>query len=57
MVALLPGIGVAARNERLSGLRRVLLVRTKHHVYYRAKENVIEVLAVWHASRGTGPGL
>jgi plasmid stabilization system protein ParE len=56
-IALMPTLGARARNERLDGVRRVLLSRTRYHVYYRARGDTLEVLAVWHAVRGTGPGL
>jgi len=39
------------------GTRRVLLSRTKNHLYYRIEGNCIEVLSVWHTSRGQGPAL
>jgi plasmid stabilization system protein ParE len=39
--------------------RRVLLQRCRYHVYYEIDEarGVVQVLAVWHASRGRGPAL
>ncbi|MGA2450798.1 MAG: type II toxin-antitoxin system RelE/ParE family toxin [Polyangiaceae bacterium] len=55
--ALMPALGAAIRGERVPGLRRVLLRRTKYHVYYRVSGETLEVLAVWHAARGAGPGL
>ena len=55
--AMMPTLGATVRGERAPGLRRVLLRRTRYHVYYRARGEVLEVLAVWHASRGAGPGL
>ena len=56
-VALMPTLGAPARNERAQGVRRVLLRRTRYHVYYRVRGDTLEVLATWHAVRGTGPGL
>lgn len=40
-------------------IRRVLLRRTRHHLYYREDESaeLLWVLAVWHASRRRGPVL
>jgi toxin ParE1/3/4 len=55
--AMMPTLGATVRGERAPGLRRVLLRRTRYHVYYRVRGEVLEVLAVWHASRGVGPGL
>jgi hypothetical protein len=34
-----------------------VLKRTSYHVYYRVRGQVLQVLAVWHAKRATGPGL
>jgi plasmid stabilization system protein ParE len=56
-VALLPSLGAPARNARLVGVRRVLLRRTRYHVYYWVHADQLEVLAVWHAVRGAGPGV
>jgi hypothetical protein len=42
---------------RARGVRRLLLRATRYHVYYRVREETLEVLALWHATRGTGPGL
>ena len=56
-VALMPALGAPARSERAIGVRRVLLRKTRHHVYYRVRDETIEVLAVWHAARGSEPGM
>ncbi|MBP9112400.1 MAG: type II toxin-antitoxin system RelE/ParE family toxin [Polyangiaceae bacterium] len=34
-----------------------LLVRSRYHVYARVEGEFLFVAAVWHASRGEGPGL
>jgi plasmid stabilization system protein ParE len=57
VVALMPSLGARIRGKRAPGLRRVLLRRTKYHVYYRIADGRLEVLAVWHAARGTSPRL
>ena len=57
VVGLMPTLGAPARNARIRGVRRVLLTRTRYHVFYRVRGDVLEVLAVWHAARGMGPGL
>jgi plasmid stabilization system protein ParE len=54
-VALVPTLGARAKSERLTSVRRVLLRRTRYHVYFRAREETLEVLAVWHAARGSEP--
>ncbi|MGH7858935.1 MAG: type II toxin-antitoxin system RelE/ParE family toxin [Candidatus Binatia bacterium] len=50
-----PGVGARARNARLRGVRRIHLSRIGYYLYYRVKRSVVEVLAFWHASRGSGP--
>jgi plasmid stabilization system protein ParE len=53
-----PHIGRLYRQSTVPETRRVLLKRTRFHVYYvvpRADE--VRVLAVWHAQRGVGPPL
>ena len=57
IAALSPTLGAPARDMRLLGIRRLILQRTRYHVYYRVAGQVLEVLAVWHAVRGSGPGL
>jgi plasmid stabilization system protein ParE len=60
VVALLkemPHAGALVKNSR-PGTRRVFL-RTKHVFYYRVNEKagVVEVMRVWHMSRGKTPKL
>lgn len=45
-------------DERFE-VRRLLLRRCRYHVYYRFDANLdrVEVLAIWHTSRGHGPVL
>ena len=57
IAALSPTLGAPARDVRLLDIRRLILQRTRYHVYYRVAGQVLEVLAVWHAVRGSGPGL
>lgn len=56
-VALVPTLGAPAKSERAIGVRRVRLRKTRYHVYYRLREETLEVLAVWHAARGSDPGV
>jgi plasmid stabilization system protein ParE len=46
-----------AVHGRIEDLRRVLLSGVQYHVYYVADiaAATIEVLALWHTSRGTKP--
>jgi plasmid stabilization system protein ParE len=59
LIASHPGIGARALNIKLSDVRRVHLARVHYHLYYRvvADPPSIEVLALWHTSRGTAPPL
>lgn len=60
LIALQPAIGATARNIRLAGVRRVLLSRVKYHLYYRIVDGPprsIEVLSLWHTSRGGNPAV
>ena len=52
-----PGIGAPALNVRARGVRRVHLARIHYYLYYRVRGSRVEVLALWHTSRGTGPFL
>ena len=59
LVSRQPGIGAPARSTRLRDVRRLLLPRAGYFLYYRAalSRDEIHVLALWHARRGTDPGL
>lgn len=59
-------IGRLEANAELVGVqqrggtrRRVLLRRIRYYVYFRLSrdEESVEILALWHASRGRGPQL
>jgi plasmid stabilization system protein ParE len=58
-IARNPGVGTSWPTPRRPDLRRVLMPRTKHHVYFRVDvpKQVVQVLAVWGAPRGRGPRL
>jgi plasmid stabilization system protein ParE len=53
-----PYVGVTVPKTRLPGVR-VVYLSTKHILYYRVKEaaDLVEVLRVWHTSRGHRPKL
>lgn len=57
LIAVQPELGTRARNATLPGVRRVHLARVRYHLYYRVVEEPrhVELLAFWHASRGSGP--
>lgn len=50
-------MGTRARGAGLLGVRRVALPRIRYFLYYRVTDNILQVLALWHASRGQGPSL
>ena len=54
-----PETGARATNARLPGVRKVYLKRVRYHLFYRVHpaRREIEVLSLWHASRGSGPDL
>ncbi len=56
-LATAPSSGTAYAGGHRRDLRRLLLPRTRYHVYYVAERNRVAVMAVWHATRGTGPRL
>jgi len=59
LIATTPGIGAVARNVALPGVRRICLNRVNYFLYYRlrADSRTVEVVALWHARRGSGPRL
>ncbi len=53
-----PGLGNIYEQGDLAVLvRRVLLSKTKNHVYYAIEGSDVVVLAIWGAPRGRGPRL
>lgn len=57
LIAGMPQIGRLYRRSPVPNVRRLLLRRSRYHVYYLTKSNEIWVLAIWHAQRGVGPPL
>lgn len=59
LISTHPWVGVKATNVKLLGVRRIHLIRIHYYLYYRLSKNgkTVEVLALWHASRGSGPSL
>ncbi len=58
-LASTPTLGVFYAERRGRVIRRLLLPRSRYHVYFTHDEaaDVLEVRAVWHAQRGRGPSL
>jgi plasmid stabilization system protein ParE len=59
LIAELPYVGERVPHPDISSLRRILLGVTQHHLYYsvNADSTEVEVLALWHTSRGKKPVL
>jgi len=53
----LPRIGARYEASGAREMRRVLLPRTRHHVYYTVDDDarLVRIHAIWHLSRGSGP--
>jgi len=45
----MPGIGTKYKN----GMRKIRLGKFRYNIYYRENENNIDILGIWHTSRGT----
>lgn len=54
-----PEVGTVFTRRGVRGVRRLLLSRSQYHVYYRVNrdEKLVQIVAVWHASRKKGPPL
>jgi plasmid stabilization system protein ParE len=52
-----PTLGAAYPAEVGVPVRRVLMEKTKAHVYFAVEDDVIYVLSVWGAQRGQAPKL
>jgi hypothetical protein len=54
-----PDLGAVYTPKEAFGVRRVLLTRSQHYLYYvhRRDRHVIRILAVWSCYRGRGPSL
>jgi plasmid stabilization system protein ParE len=52
-----PLLGTAVADPDLPGVRRLHLARLRFYLYYRFRSSppCVEVLALWHSSRGSGP--
>ena len=59
IISSLPGTGEPVSHSRLKGLRRLLMGRVRYYLYYHVDQEreTVEVLALWHTSRGSTPTL
>ena len=58
-ICAVPGAGVPWPTAARPSLRRILMPRARNHVYFRvdARAQVVHVMAIWGAPRGTAPKL
>ena len=59
LLAEQPHVGETTRDSSLGGARRFYLSGSRYFLYYRVQEKTgfVEVLRLWHASRGRTPRL
>lgn len=59
LLRVIPAIGSSFARAVIPGVRRLLLRRVEHWVYYLTDDThqIVYILAVWGARRGTDPGL
>ena len=50
-----PGMGAAVAEASSPDVRRFHVDRIRYWVYYRARGTRLEVVSVWHSSRGSDP--
>jgi len=53
----IPHAGRGYEHPTVKNVRRTLLRSTRYHVYYVVLGEVVTVLSVWSAVRGSGPDL
>lgn len=58
-LASMPRAGVHYARSEVAGMRRLLMPRTRYHIYYTVitEPQLVRIHAVWHASRRGGPRL
>jgi plasmid stabilization system protein ParE len=59
LIADQPACGAPTASSRFHGLRRIHLARIDYHLYYRVAPRLrqVQVVAFWHARRGSPPSL
>jgi len=55
LITRAPASGQRYPSDVLEGIRRVVMQRTRFHVYYVVRDEGIVIVAVWSAVRGHGP--
>jgi plasmid stabilization system protein ParE len=49
------GVGVRFPHSAIPGLRRYLLRSTRYHLYFVYTDDLVVIIAIWGATRGTTP--
>jgi len=49
IIEIMPGIGTPWKN----GIRTAIIKKFRYNIFYRENENNIDILGIWHTSRGT----
>ena len=57
LLSVEPGIGASVAHARAQGIRRLHLARIHYFLYYRLHRGEVQVLRIWHTSRGSRPNL
>ena len=54
-----PMLGTRYAESPVQGVRRILLGRSRYHVYWEvdAPARIVTITAVWYSGRGSGPPL
>ena len=52
-----PSLGSAVKEASSPDVRRFHVDRIHYWVYYRVRGTRLEVVSVWHSSRGSGPAV
>jgi plasmid stabilization system protein ParE len=55
LLSVEPSIGARVGNARVQGVRRLHLARIHYFLYYRVHRREVQVLGIWHTSRGSSP--
>lgn len=54
---VLPLIGRRVAHSEVPRLRRLLLRSSRFHLYYVPHQDLVFIVAIWNAARGSGPDL
>lgn len=55
LLGMEPGIGVRVEHRALPGLRRYLLRATHYHLYFVHTDDLVVIVGIWGATRGSLP--